>query len=211
MRKSKVSLKSSAAFLPIGVGLLALSLTSAQAAGSYGGPLDNSDSTPTNLITINPNGSATVTDPGAPYDVGVGSDDSWVGVLNNSSKAISSLNISCSSNCFGFDGDGIDTFLGLSNNSKDTSNGGYGGANGYFTNVNGTDNMGTVNFIAAIGANGGTGYFSLENPLTTASFSSITVTPTPLPSTWTMMLIGLAGIGFAAYRTKTKQSSVAIA
>ena len=37
--------------------------------------------------------------------------------------------------------------------------------------------------------------------------SSITFTPvsaTPLPPTWTMMLIGLAGFGLAAYRRKSK-------
>jgi hypothetical protein len=30
------------------------------------------------------------------------------------------------------------------------------------------------------------------------------VSATPLPATWTMMLIGLAGFGFVAYRRKSK-------
>jgi len=33
---------------------------------------------------------------------------------------------------------------------------------------------------------------------------------TPLPSTWTMMLIGLAGLGFVAYRG-TKRNTAALA
>jgi hypothetical protein len=38
------------------------------------------------------------------------------------------------------------------------------------------------------------------------------VTPTPLPSTWTMMLIGAAGLGFFAYRgTKNRAAAIAAA
>ena len=33
------------------------------------------------------------------------------------------------------------------------------------------------------------------------------VTPTPLPSTWTMMLIGLVGFGFFAYRSSRRSSA----
>jgi hypothetical protein len=41
-----------------------------------------------------------------------------------------------------------------------------------------------------------------------SQFSSVT----PLPSTWTMMLIGLAGLGFVAYRgTKNRSSAIAAA
>jgi hypothetical protein len=35
------------------------------------------------------------------------------------------------------------------------------------------------------------------------------VSATPLPPTWTMMLIGLAGFGFAAYRRQRKKVAFA--
>ena len=38
---------------------------------------------------------------------------------------------------------------------------------------------------------------------------SFTLTATPLPATWTMMLIGLAGLGFIAYRQRRTVSSPA--
>jgi hypothetical protein len=40
---------------------------------------------------------------------------------------------------------------------------------------------------------------------------TVEVSTTPLPPTWTMMLIGLAGIGFVAYRRKSKQALMAAA
>jgi hypothetical protein len=218
MRKSKINLRSTAAFLPISVGLLGMSLTSAGAA-TYGGAI-GLDTGPGEIITVT-NIGATVSSTGqGPYD---GSDDTYIGVLNNSSSAISSLTLSCGSNgCFGFDGDGIDrgSYLNITANASDKSSGGYGGPNAYFTTTGGTPivstNAGTgvVHFLTAIAGNGGTSFFSLEEALTSASFSvsSIgTISSTPLPSTWTMLLLGLIGVGFAASRTTTKQSSVAIA
>jgi hypothetical protein len=41
--------------------------------------------------------------------------------------------------------------------------------------------------------------------------ASGTLTPTPLPSTWTMMLIGLVGLGFAAYRRRTPEAALGTA
>jgi hypothetical protein len=40
--------------------------------------------------------------------------------------------------------------------------------------------------------------------------SVITTSSTPLPSTWTMMLIGLAGLGFVAYRRKQGTALAAV-
>jgi hypothetical protein len=40
---------------------------------------------------------------------------------------------------------------------------------------------------------------------------SVTVTSTPLPSTWTMLIAGLAGIGFFAYRGSRKNAATAAA
>ena len=45
---------------------------------------------------------------------------------------------------------------------------------------------------------------------TSNSFTQFTPTATPLPATWTMMLIGFVGLGFFAYRG-TKNRSVATA
>jgi hypothetical protein len=112
------------------------------------------------VITFNSNGSVTTGGPGGTYD---GADDTLVGVINNTNAPISSFNLSSSTlDIFGFDGDGIDTY-GAPGNSTDTS--GYGGPDAYFTNINAFDTSGTVDFITAIAANGGTQYFSLEEAI----------------------------------------------
>jgi hypothetical protein len=116
------------------------------------------------VITIT-NGHSALTATGqGPYD---GSDDTLIGVVNNSSVPISSIQLTSGNNIFGFDGDGVNGYLGIPNNAKDTT--GYGGPNAYFTNINSSGTVGTVNFITPIAPNGGTGYFSLENALTSGS------------------------------------------
>jgi hypothetical protein len=37
------------------------------------------------------------------------------------------------------------------------------------------------------------------------------IAATPLPATWTLMLVGLAGLGFAAYRRKSSDLGIAVA
>jgi hypothetical protein len=155
---------------------------------------------PTTIITINSNLTVTVgAGPSSqgPYD---GSEDTYIGVVNNSSQTVNSLGLSAphANDIFGFDGDGIDTF-GAPSNSSDTSDGGYGGPQGYFTNiVLGTPNdTGTVNFVGGIAAGGYT-YFSLEGNLTSSSFSGGTVTTSSVPEpaslvAWSMLgALGLA-------------------
>jgi hypothetical protein len=69
-----------------------------------------------------------------------------------------------------------------------------------------------VGAIAAFGVCGGTGslgavhglYFTNEAPVITL-VSSIT-SGVPEPSTWAMMLLGFAGLGFMAYRRKNKMA-----
>jgi hypothetical protein len=50
-----------------------------------------------------------------------------------------------------------------------------------------------------------------RHTLTSSGDVEITVDPTPLPPAWTMMLIGLAGLGFAGYRGSTARLPIAAA
>jgi hypothetical protein len=198
-----LKLKSSLAALPIGAAMLALSLGSANATcGVAAGACGADTLGPALILTLGPGGAITVSNGPSfaigPYD---GSDDSYIQVNNASGGSVTSFNLSASTSIFGFDGDGIaSSTYGAPTNIKDTT--GYGGADVFFTNNLGTS--GTVNFLTAL-ANGGVQYFSLEGPP-----AGIKGSLTPLPSSWTMLLIGFAGLGFAAYRT-TKKSSQAVA
>ena len=44
----------------------------------------------------------------------------------------------------------------------------------------------------------------------TGSFGAVVVTPVPEPSTWAMLLLGFAGVGFMAYRRKKKMALRAV-
>ena len=50
----------------------------------------------------------------------------------------------------------------------------------------------------------------IPHPAFGQPFSGTLVSATPLPPTWTMMLIGIAGFGFAAYRRKSKATLMAV-
>ncbi len=52
------------------------------------------------------------------------------------------------------------------------------------------------------------GYYFSGTPIS-LSVSATTVSATPLPSSWTMMLIGLVSCGFVAYRRKAKPEFMA--
>ena len=167
------------------------------AGGAYAFPAYGNDTLgPTILITFGPGGSEAITQATAqgPYD---GSDDTYIGVVNNSGATINSFTVSSSTaDIFGFDGDGIDGYGAVENaGNPDTT--GYGGPNGYFTNITNVGGVesGTVNFLGGI-ADGGTDYFSLEEPLTAASIGG----SVPEPATWALMLLGFGGVGFAARR-----------
>ena len=158
------------------------------------------------LITFGPGGAISTTlnpvyaiDPG-PYD---GVEDTYFGVINNSGSPISSFALSSPLDIGGFDGDGIGVYAGVGTNAQDTSFGKYGGPNAFFTNNLGTSL--TVNFVIPI-PSGGTNnldIFSLEEQV---SLNNIVV-GVPEPSTWAMMLLGFAGLGFAALRRNKKTGS----
>jgi hypothetical protein len=145
------------------------------------------------------------TNPG-PYD---GSDDTYFGVINNSSTTLTSLTLSAAPgvDAFGFDGDGINSSSYLNITGLDTN--GYGGPDATFSNISSDLSSGTVTFTPGIAGNGGTDYFSLEEPL---AINTIVVTSgVPEPSTWAMMILGFIGFSFMSYRRNRKNSSFASA
>ena len=117
------------------------------------------------VITINSDGTATVTATGqGPYD---GSDDTLVGIVNNSAAAISSVSLSSSTDIFGFDGDGLCDYSGAPAGC-DTSDSAptYSYAPPGVTFTFSTVKSGSVNFTPSpVAANGGTAYFSLEEAI----------------------------------------------
>ena len=121
------------------------------------------------LIIINPGGSLTVKGDSTqgPYD---SSEDSLIGVLNNSGQKVDSIALTTNTDAFGFDGDGLCTytFTGSSGCPFDTT--GYGGPNTSFSNISPDSSSGTVNFTGGLGS-GATAFFSLEEALTEQSFN----------------------------------------
>jgi hypothetical protein len=164
----------------------ATALVAASAASAF--PAFGADSQPGIIITFANSGVSTTVTGEGPYD---GVEDSYIGVVNNSSSTLTSLNLN-SSQCIGcFDGDGIDTY-GAAGNGADTT--GYGGPQTYFTNNTGYSL--TANFLGGL-APGATTYFSLEEAVVVNSSFGV-----PEPATWALMLIGVGGIGFAARRRR---------
>ena len=132
-------------------------------AGSAWAPFGASPK-PGVIITFGAKGSVTVDNTGVgPYD---GDDDTYVGVINNSGKAIPSLKISADSSrkIFGFDNDGIQTYGSPAPAVSNLT--GYEGPDNFFSGIsdNGTSSLGTVNFIGKGLLSGQQTYFSLEGP-----------------------------------------------
>lgn len=145
------------------------------------------------LITIAANGSISTTIPDASaYD---GSDDTLVGVVNNSSVPVGSLNLT-GSGIFGLEGDGICvyTFTGNSYCSASAVAGtdpqDYYGPTSTFTNFS-SGNSGTVLFSPAIPAGGGSTYFSLEGAPTANLVVSTGGGPAGVPAPSTFILLGI--------------------
>jgi hypothetical protein len=115
-----------------------------------------------------------------PYD---GSDDTLVGIVNNTTACalnktngcnltIYSIDLSSSQNICGFDGDGIDTF-GAPSNPRDATATGYGGPRAFFTPIPPATSISPtqcrVNFNPPLKTGGDNTYFSLENALSAST------------------------------------------
>jgi hypothetical protein len=172
------------------------------------------------LIVLSDSGVQIVSDgTKGPYD---GIEDTLIGVLNNTTgTTIANVPLTGPAGVFGFDGDGIcspnngtssfspgppDANTGVGpciDNAKDTSNGGYGGGNSYFTNINGTASAGTVNFIAPL-APGQSTYFSLEGNITASDINIVSGTSVPISA-----VEGASFTGTVANFSSTNTSTLA--
>jgi hypothetical protein len=152
------------------------------------------------VITIQPGGSILIETTGVgPFD---NSEDSLVGVVNNSGGTITSLAIS-GSNIFGFDGDGLAAFTGGGTYGPT----GYEGPNTSFT-ITDTNN-GFVNFLNGGLLDGQTAYFSLEENLAAGGVPITVGSAAPEPATWAMMILGFGMAGVAFRRRKQRQIAIA--
>lgn len=88
----------------------------------------------------------------------------------------------------------------------------YGGGEQIVFDVNGTDylqlNLSTSFDGSGSILSGGTNYSYAEIGSGNYAFLATgIVSPTPLPSTWTVMVLGLSGLGLIAFRTTKRRSS----
>jgi hypothetical protein len=77
-----------------------------------------------------------------------------------------------------------------------------------YTDIFGSNGIGTLYYAAGVEVMGGATAPSLSVFISLPDGFSLTA-PVPEPSTWAMLLLGFAGVGFMAYRRKSKPSLMA--
>lgn len=201
------------------VAVIASSATAAAAAPLFPQcPPVGSNAGCSQLVVINDKGVATVqVDPAAPPSGYDGVEDTLIGVQNNSSRPISSINLaSTTARIFGFDQDGIcDPSSWPAATTTNTPPGcpgpqgfgptGYEGPGTSFSNISSNDATGTVNFTPAL-APGGSAYFGLEEALQAGQLRSSQSGPIAGPITVTHHIVGfdLTCVGTLACNGKVK-------
>ncbi|HEU5371377.1 MAG TPA: RHS repeat-associated core domain-containing protein [Gaiellaceae bacterium] len=127
-------------------------------------PPDGQDTSCGVLVTISDGGTTVATDSTQPPIDGI--EDTLIGVQNDSSSTIGSLQLSSNTDLFGFDGDGL---CSVSPHPSGCPFGptGYEGLGTSFSNINPAKTGGVVTFTSGL-APGASAYFSLEEALTGA-------------------------------------------
>jgi hypothetical protein len=136
-----------------------------------------------------------------PFD---GTEDTTVGVINNTGGALSSISLTSTNFAFDFEGDGIQTFTAVNGVVIGTGGAtGYEGPNTIFntTGVIGGNGTLIVNFTTPIAA-GASDYFSLEGA---PSADIVGGASTPEPASLAMIGSGMLALGGLALRRRRQQ------
>lgn len=177
------------------------------------------------VVTINADGSSSFAIKDTePYEE---SEDVLIGVVNNSSTALSSLALT-GVGIFGFEGDGICTFTFVgsgycsSAQMAGTDPGDYQGPTSTYSAIAVDASSGTVNFGPSVAGGGGSTYFSLEGVPTSLTVTAVNggtttgtgngngggTVSTPEPSVFLMLGVGLLGLmGLATMRRQVRFSN----
>ncbi len=182
--------------------------TGTNSGGAFVHPPDPTGTGCNAVITIAANGSiSTAVTDSTPFN---GSEDVIIGVVNNSSSPVGSLNLTGPMGgiaIFGLDTDGICffTFTGDSYCAGKTSDPAdyFGPTTSAFTNISSDQNSGTVVFNPPIPPGGKT-FFSLEG--TPTASLGVTIGPaTPAPSTLTLLGIGMVLLAGWTFRSRIRE------